>query len=178
MASPIGGLILAVVAIAIETPSPEPEKSVETAIISLSLAGLERCDPPAQAADAGVTAKTWIGFAIRARSKADKVFVTPRDFTLEKGGVILQARHVDPPRLPRCSPLLKHAQLRARQAARGYVLFEVPASFRGGPEAAPLLLAYKPTRWGGAKRVELSVPACLEACPAPPAAPRPAGRRR
>jgi hypothetical protein len=125
---------------------------VETPLFELRLEEIRSCGDG-----------SWLGVAVRARAKSNEMFVTARDFSLEKGGVILQGRHVDPPRLPRCSPLLSPKELRANQSLRGFVLFEVPASFRRGD--VPLVLAYHPTRWGGARRVEFRVPACLDTCP-------------
>jgi hypothetical protein len=173
MGATIIGLFLG--ALAVPSSDPPATRSAETALFTIDLEELRVCEPPASgpAPSAKPPVKVWMGFAIRARARTDELFLTPRDFTLEKGGVILQARHVDLPRLPRCAPLLKPTAMRARHAARGFVLFEVPASFRDlAADAPPLILAFRPTRWGGARRVELPVPACLDACPRAPAAGR------
>jgi hypothetical protein len=126
---------------------------VETALFELSVGEIHGCGE----------GRAWMGVAVRARAKADELFLTPRDFTLERGGVIVASRHVGPPTLPRCLPLLPAKQLRAKESVRGFVLFEVPAAFRGGD--VPVVLAYRPTRWGGARRVELPLPSCLDTCP-------------
>jgi len=135
---------------------------VETAHYELFFDGIKKCDPTADSSTAG---RVWMGAAIRARAKVNEFFVTAQDFTLEKGGIAVTARHVNPPGLPNCLPLLQPASLRAKQTARGFVLFEVPARLR--TKDAPLTLAYRPRRWGGARRVEFVIPPCLDACDAP-----------
>jgi hypothetical protein len=61
-------------------------------------------------------------------------------------------------------PLLLMKQMRPNQIARGFAVFDVPERFRkDGTD--PFVLAYRPTRWGGAKRIELKIPSCLDACP-------------
>jgi hypothetical protein len=45
----------------------------------------------------------------------------------------------------------------------GFALFEVPKRFRTKTDD-PIVLSYKPTRWGGARRVEVPLPECLDAC--------------
>ena len=46
----------------------------------------------------------------------------------------------------------------------GFALFEVPKSFRTTTDD-PIVLSYKPTRWGGARRVDVPIRECLDACP-------------
>lgn len=168
-------------AAAAESPPPLVEKTLESGLVTLTLEKVAACTPAADAASAtppaapgAPPAKTWVGFAVRTRAKAPEVFLTARDFTLEQGGVILQPRHIDPPRLAGCTPLLKPLQLKPGQGSAGFVVFEVPNGFRtsaAAAGAAPLVLAFKPTRWGGAKRLEFAVPSCLDACePGKPAA--------
>jgi hypothetical protein len=136
---------------------PEEPGWAETALFSLRFEEIRTCTP--SAAQPG---RIWMGAVVRARSKSNDLFVTARDFSLEKGGIILAGRHVDPPVLARCQPLFPARQLKARQSVRGFVLFEVPAAFRGGDKH--LVLAYRPTRFGGGPRVEFPIPACLDAC--------------
>ena len=133
---------------------------METGLYKLRFEQIRACNPSPRAA---ATARVWMGVEIRALAKVSELFVTPRDFALEREGIILPARHVHPPNLRGCSPLLPAAQLRAQQSVRGFVLFEVPARFRTGD--VPIVLSYRPTRWGGAGRVELRIPACLDVCP-------------
>jgi len=102
---------------------------------------------------------------------ADHIFVSPRDVTLESGGVILQSSDPKAPLAARCRPALAPQRLRARQSARGAVVFEVSPEFRA--RQAPMILAYRPTRWGGAGRLEVKLPGCLEACKDPAVDPAP-----
>ena len=151
---------------------PAGTRMLESGLLTISLEKVAACPPPAGDAPGAAAApagKTWVGFSVRTRSKAEELFITPRDFTLEKGGVILQPRHIDPPKLESCTPLLKPTQLRPKQGLAGFVLFEVPNGFRTAAAAAaagdpPLVLAFKPTRWGGAKRLEFVLPGCLDTC--------------
>jgi len=128
------------------------------------------CAPAAAAAaetagpdSAGATARSWVGALVRVGALVNEFVLSPRDFTLERHGVIIQATYVNQPSLPACLPLLPVKQLRANQIARGFALFDVPARFRN-QSTDPFVLAYRPTRWGGAKRTEFEVPPCLDAC--------------
>jgi hypothetical protein len=98
------------------------------------------------------------------QAKEPSVFVTPRDLELRRGGVILGARYINQPVLAGCQPLLPATRLRAGDSARGFALFEVPKSFRIKTED-PIVLSYRPTRWGGSRRVEVPIRECLDACP-------------
>lgn len=140
-------------------PKP-PQKKVESQRYDVEIDRMVRCQPAA-APSAGD--RVWVGFAVSVRSKTKGLFVTARDFSLEKHGIVLQPRHVNPPLLEGCLPLLRQKQLDANsEPNQGFVLFEVPARFRN--DDVPLTLAYQPTRWGGAARVALAVPSCLERC--------------
>jgi hypothetical protein len=147
-------------------------EKLDTGQYELRFEEIRTCSPPGPPAVPGkpATQRIWVGAAIQARARINELFVTARDFSLERGGVIVQARHVDPPELPRCKPLLPAKQLSAQQSTRGFVLFELPPSFRTGSE--PLVLAYRPTRWGGGPRAEFRIPACLDSCPKPKSAAR------
>lgn len=107
---------------------------------------------------------SWVGAFFRVEAKEPSVFVTPRDLELRRGGIILNARYIDQPLLPGCQPLVAAKSLRAGDGLEGFALFEVPRSFRT-PTADPIVLSYKPTRWGGARRVEVPIRDCLDACP-------------
>jgi hypothetical protein len=77
---------------------------------------------------------------------------SPRDVVLRNGGILFYANLDLKRTLSGCTPLLERPRLKASQAARGFVLFQVPS-----PRPATLELTYQPTRWGGAPvvRVEL-----------------------
>jgi hypothetical protein len=117
--------------------------------------------------------RVWVGIDAQVKANDDKLFVTARDFSLVSAGMILDARHVNPPLLPGCLPLLAPTQLSPKATTHGFVLFEMPASWKSSREA--LVLAYRPTRWGGARRLEIRIPRCLDACPDTPA---PATRKK
>ena len=140
-----------------------PEQKVESHRYDMQLDRAVRCQP---ATGSTTGDRVWVGFAVRVRSKTKALFVTARDFSLEKQGIVLQPRHVNPPLLEGCLPLLRQKQLDANtEPNQGFVLFEVPARFRN--DDVPMTLAYQPTRCGGAARAELSVPSCLDRCDSP-----------
>jgi len=106
---------------------------------------------------------SWVGAFFRVQAKEPSVFVTPRDLELRRGGVILTAKYINQPILSGCEPLLPATRLRAGDSASGFALFEVPSSFRTKTDD-PIVLSYRPTRWGGARRVEVPIRECLDAC--------------
>jgi hypothetical protein len=108
---------------------------------------------------------TWVGALFSVEAKDDSMFVSPRDLELRRGGVVLNARHINQPLLPECKPALAARQLKIGEAVTGFALFEVPKSFRTTTDD-PIVLAYRPTRWGGSRRVEVPIRECLDACPA------------
>jgi hypothetical protein len=117
----------------------------------LKLEEIRRCGAKTArgAQPAGATiAPTQVGALVHVAAKVNELFVTPRDVSLERGGVILDARYLDQAAPQGCAPLLPQKQLRAGQTVHGIVLFEVPPSFRAKP--GPVTLAFHPTRWGGA----------------------------
>jgi hypothetical protein len=73
---------------------------------------------------------------------------------------------MNPPPLPGCRPLLSATRLRPGETVAGFALFEVPKSFRTTTKD-PIVLSYKPTRWGGARRAEVPIPECFDACSRP-----------
>jgi hypothetical protein len=162
---PGAALAALVIAAPVRAGDGPPGEQIDTGQYQLRFEEIRTCAPPAAPAVPGkpATQRIWVGAAIQARARVNELYVTARDFSLERGGVIVQARHVDPPALARCQPLLPAKQLSLRQSARGFVLFELPPSFRTGSE--PLVLAYRPTRWGGGARVEFRIQPCLDSCP-------------
>jgi hypothetical protein len=151
-------------------PSPEQGAWLETASYFFRMDELKRCGsiplPPPEgkaAASAGLPKEmAWVGALVRVRASV-QLLVSPRDVTLEKGGVIINPTYVDVPPLPGCAPALSVKTLRAGQVARGYVFYKVPEGFVNGAGVAKL--AYQPTRWGGARRVEVTLQPCLHECP-------------
>lgn len=98
------------------------------------------------------------------------VFVSPRDVTLESGGVILQVENRVAPVGKSCGPQWTAQRLSPRRTLHGVLLFAVPPDFSASGRDP--ILAYRPTRWGGAGRLEVRVPGCLGHC-APPVAAKP-----
>ena len=116
-----------------------------------------------------------LGFLVRIEARTKEFAVSPRDLTLEAGGVVLDAVLARPEGRWRCVPALPYTRLESGREARGYVFFRVTPGFRAS--AAPIVLVYKPTRWGGSARATISVPRCLESC-APPVPIAEPGKRR
>jgi hypothetical protein len=147
-------------------PADGNREQVDTGQYELRVDEIRSCDPGSGAATnpaaKPATRRIWVGASVQVKSKVNELFITARDFSLERDGIILQARHVDPPELARCKPLLAAKQLTPKQTVRGFVLFELPASFTTGD---PLVLAFRPTRWGGASRAEFRIPTCFDNCP-------------
>jgi hypothetical protein len=147
-----------------DAAAPAAGDWIETPSYKFRFAGLKRCGA---AEEAGAGAFSTLGFAVEVAPKQGQIFVSPRDVALERGGVILEARYLDQKPLPNCAPMLPQRQIRVGQSVRGTVMFDVPPSFSSG--SGPIKLSYRPTRWGGAPRVEVKIPPCLDACAPPPA---------
>jgi hypothetical protein len=111
-------------------------------------------------------ATSWVGAFFTVVAKEPKVYVTARDLELRRGGVILSATFAEPPALPGCKPLLAARRLRPGETISGFAVFEVPRSFRVKTED-PIVFSYRPTRWGGARRAEVPIPECFDACARP-----------
>jgi hypothetical protein len=107
---------------------------------------------------------SWVGARITIHAKVPELIISARDIELSRGGVILRSRYIDPPVLARCQPLLPTKQLLPDENIEGFAVFEVPKSFRENKQGKPIVLSYRPTRWGGAKRVEIPIPDCFDAC--------------
>jgi hypothetical protein len=107
-----------------------------------------------------------VGAYFTVEAKLPGVFVSARDLELHRGGVILSATFVNPPPLPGCRPPLASKRLKPGETISGFALFEVPRSFRVRTDD-PIVLSYRPTRWGGARRAEVPIPECLDACVKP-----------
>src|SRR5688500_11478464 len=117
---------------------------VQGDVYDLKVEGVVRCSSPGRAG-------TYLGVELRVRSRTRALFVAPRDASLRDGGVLYPAaREAD---LPGCRPALRPTQLRRAGEIAGYVVFEVPA------RTGKLTLEYAPTRWGGATRLTVALPA-------------------
>jgi hypothetical protein len=154
-----------------QTPIPAPRgpaglgEWIESGALRFRVDAVKSCG--VVRADGGSAGSmTVLAFVLRFVAGSSDVFLSPRDVTLEAGGVILQAANPVPNRATRhatrCVPALTAKRLLPRQAARGAVMFAISPEFRAGQ--MPMILAYRPTRWGGAGRLEVKIPRCLEVC--------------
>lgn len=158
-------------------PSPHP-RAAESTVQGLVAPGawsenqlyrfrLERIEPCGAGAAGTLRGETtWLGAFFTVQAKEPEFFVSPRDLELRRGGVILSATFVNAPTLPGCKPLLQAKRLRAKETVSGFAVFEVPKDFRV-KTANPIVVVYRPTRWGGARRAEVPIPECLDACARP-----------
>jgi hypothetical protein len=154
---------------------------IESAAYKFKVSGVTPCaipTPPRSASSDGaaesvpVDRPQRIGVTVHVAAKFDEFFVSGRDVTIEKDGVIIQPE-VHPAPSTGCSPLLEPRTLRHDQVASGVVVFQVEdeAFVRSST------IAYQPTRWGGAPRVQVPVAALkLKPFKAPHAAPPKAGK--
>jgi len=119
-------------------------------IYRFRLEAVRRCTPSAPGG------ATRIGVLVRVTAKnIDDLLVAPRDFRLESGGTTVDSAIL--PKAPTgCAPLLAPKSLRPGKTADGVVVFDLPAGF--APADRPVKIAYQPTRWGGARRVEAVLP--------------------
>ncbi len=148
---------------------PPPEIAVgawaETAMYRFRVAAVRDCGrgPATQAATFAGEARR-LGARVEISARTSEVSVSPRDLTIESGGVVF--RGLLPAQAPKppagCAPLLAQPGLRRGETATGVVLFEVPADFTFAP--GNVALAYRPTRWGGAAQVQVALPDCLPTC--------------
>ena len=147
------------------TPSPAPRSAavlgewVEGKTLRFRVDAIRSCGVSSTAVG---TALARVAFTVQIIAGPGEIFVSPRDVTLEAGGVILQTVIAPGPLGNHCGNVLMPKRLPARQSMKGRVVFEVSPEFKAGK--TDLILAYRPTRWGGAGRLEVKVPACLEAC--------------
>lgn len=132
-------------------PGPPPSKGtwLDGNIYRFRLDDVRKCSPPPTGGGARV------GAVVRVASKVDEVFVAPRDFKLESGGVILDSAILQSAPAG-CGPLLAPTSLRAGKSAVGIVVFDVPTGFNSA--GRPVKITYQPTRWGGSRKVEAVLP--------------------
>ena len=140
------------------TPPPSKGSWLEGNIYRFRLDDVRKCPPPSDGGGAR------IGAVVRVTSKIDEVFVAPRDFKLESGGVILDSAMLD--KAPGgCGPLLAPKSLRAGKTADGVVVFNLPAGFNaeGRPSedhvSADALGRRPPGRGAAAARIVVLRPA-------------------
>jgi hypothetical protein len=124
------------------------------------LTSVKRCPLGKASAQASGSGKSIrVAFTVHVLSKYDGLFVHPRDFRLEKDGVIIGSDWGAEP-IAECGALLKERTMKHDAIASGVVTFQVPDE--NYPRSAKLV--YQATRWGGAPPAETKVPDCLDAC--------------
>jgi len=147
--------------VAVATPEREPEPAepppalgawLDGNIYRFRLEAVRPCTAPASA----LAGAARVAVLVRVASNLDQLLVAPRDFKLEANGVILDSAVLQSAPAG-CGPLLAPTSVRAGKSADGVVVFDIPPGFN--PDHRPVKLAYQPTRWGGARRVEAVLPA-------------------
>lgn len=142
-----------------------PGQWSESKLYRFRVERIESCGPAPTGTPSRFKGETsWVGVFFTVEAKEPEVYVSPRDIELRRGGVILSSSHAPPPTLPDCKPTLTAKRLRPGESVAGFALFEVPGSFRKRTDD-PIVISYRPTRWGGARRAEVPIPECLDACP-------------
>lgn len=136
-------------------------KWVESSAFKFKVTNVVRCADPAPDEKVPVDRKVRVGAFVQVFSKYDNFFVTPRDVTLENGGVILNSER-DAKAGADCKPLLAPARIAHEQTLGGVVIFQVPDE----TFSKDGIVAFKPTRWGGAPRAEIKVSEVVAAKPA------------
>jgi hypothetical protein len=91
-----------------------------------------------------------VGVTVHVLSTYDGLFVSGRDVSFEKDGVIVRSE-IDARPSAGCIGLLESTTLKHDETASGVVIFQLPdqAFARTGT------IAFQPTRWGGAPRLEV-----------------------
>jgi len=149
---------------AAEQPYPGQDQSVgkwvEASAYKFKVTNVVRCADPAPGEPVPEDRKVRVGAFVQVYSKFDQFFLTPRDVTLEKGGVILNSERAAKPG-PECKPLLEPTRVMHDQTHGGVVIFQIPdeSFLKDGA------VAFKPTRWGGAPRVEIKIAEVVAARP-------------
>ena len=139
----------------------------DSALYRFRMTAIRRCpDSRVHApSDAPATDGDVIRMALTVQVEAKaSVLVSARDIALEHDGVVY-ASELPSGQDPRCGPPLRTKQLAANERTSGAILFTLPES-----EARAATLVFSPTRWGGAPRVAVAMPDCLDECRKPPRA--------
>src|SRR4029077_468094 len=126
----------------VQKPMPGAGAWVDADVYQLKVEGLRECGR--------AEALARLGVVVRIQAKVGDVPVSPRDMTLESGGIIFRGQLPSAPPVAGCTPALPARVLKKDEAVVGHVVFELPAAFK--PAAGSPRLVYRPTRWGGAGR--------------------------
>jgi hypothetical protein len=124
---------------------------------------VQPCGEPPASTGGGEQTTVVVGAKVKIKAKSKLTF-SPRELSLQSGGVTLNASMDLKRELEGCTPLLKISWLKKDDVIEGFVLFDVPT-----PEPKNLRLSYLPTRWGGASATGVKLPECVTCTGARPA---------
>lgn len=133
---------------------------LDASLYRFKVASLRDCSGSAPVAAASISAagsELRLSVSVSITAKVDSLLASPRDITLERDGVILQAE-LQPSAA--CGAPLPTKQLRRGESAVGAVNFVLPSR----DFAKRLKLHFSPTRWGGAPPATVELPECLADC--------------
>lgn len=129
-------------------------KYIETSAYKFRVDGVVRCADPAPTETVPEDRKVRVAAKVGVFSRYDEFLVSTQDIMLEKDGVVINSER-KPKTTAECAPLLEQKRLNHDESLDGFVVFQVPdeAFVRNS------IVAFKPTRWGGAPRTEIKIEA-------------------
>ena len=136
--------------------SGEIGEQLEADVYSFKLLGMKPCGEQPDKATAPPAARRVVAAEVEITAKKD-FNVNPRDVAIGVGGITFNGSVDQKRKLADCMPLLRIDVLRAKQVAKGFVLFDIPVSGPGS-DLHEMNLAYRPTRFGGAGQVMIRLP--------------------
>src|SRR5262249_39911180 len=98
---------------------------IETSAYKFKVRGLSRCADPAANEKVPEDRRVRVAASIEIFSKYDNFFVSGRDVTLEKDGVVINSE-LDVKPGPGCVPALAQKRLKHDESGAGFVVFQVP----------------------------------------------------
>jgi hypothetical protein len=125
---------------------------VETSAYKFRVDTIVRCADPLPSEKVPDDRRVRVAAKVAVLSKYDAFFLSGRDVTLEKNGVIIKSETLTKT-AKECSPLLEQKRMNHDETAAGFVVFQIPDEtfVQGG------IVAFKPARWGGAPRTEIKL---------------------
>ena len=129
-------------------------KYIETSAYKFRVDGVVRCADPPPTETVPEDRKVRVAAKVGVFSRYDEFLVSAQDVMLEKDGVVINSER-KPKTSTECAPLLEQKRLNHDESLDGFVVFQVPdeAFVRNS------IVAFKPTRWGGAPRTEIKIEA-------------------
>jgi hypothetical protein len=127
---------------------------IETSAYKFRVDTVVRCADPGPKETVPEDRKVRVAAKVGVFSKYNEFFLSAQDMTIEKDGVVIKSeRKVKTS--AECAPQLEQKRMNHDETAVGFVVFQVPdETFVRGS-----IVAFKPTRWGGAPRTEIKVEA-------------------